>query len=1019
MKNYDCMELENPAIIEKNRLKARATVIPSKKEDVFYRNKEESEMILSLNGDYKFCYTTDDITDFFKHDFDDSEWNILPVPSMWQYHGYGMPAYPNVEYPFAFDPPYIPNNNPIGYYRKFFTITERSEKTILHFEGVDNCFCVYVNGEFAGFAKNARIATEFDVSDLVSNGENLIAVKVFTYSDASYLENQDMLLVNGIFRDVYLICSDNISIWDYNVITDCNSLLLKVFFDYKGQKDISLVAKLGNEEKWLDIDKNEAELKFEIINPKLWSAESPNLYKLTLKLLEDNRLVEIHTKMVGLRTCEVKNGRLYLNGEPIRIKGINRHEHNPKTGRTISVGQIRDELLLLKENNINAVRCSHYPNDPAFYEYATEFGLYVADEADIETHGCEVSGDQGYLSKDKNWEKAYLDRTERMVRRDFNETCIIIWSIGNECGQGENLKKCSDYLKSLDDVKPILQAQDDAFNPAISDFRQCGYCPLSKLLEFNDDHEKPMIMTEYAHAMGNGPGGLKDYWDIVYHNGNMVGGFVWEFKNHGFYAEDENKKCMYLYGGDFNDSNHWSNFTLDGYVFSDGSKKPSMDELKEVYAPVWLEDGEKITIYNTNAFLDLSYLKLNWELAEDYIVIDKGSFMMPSVMPRRKKIIEIPYKNFEAKKGAQYCVNMKFYDGERLVSTKQHILNISKEKDCFKPLTTDFSVEQTKNRVTVVSEGWEIVINNGMLEKYRGEKGTVIERPAKICVYRAPTDNDGIENLFRRRIEDWNKWFLYDMSYNVRSTEVIKKDDVVIIKTSGKIMPVGRFIGFKTSINYYIYKDGVFLTEMEAEPFGNMPDCLPRIGFVFDINSKYENVGWYGRGFQENYPDKTLSTPFGYYESKVSDMNVIYEVPQETGNRSDTRFVTLSDNKSEGFSVIGCPEFQFSYHDFTLTDLTKARHLNELEKSEHNYLYIDYKMRGLGSNSCGPEPEEEYEFRPHSFRFAFVMKLGCTHKDTLKYARLKYIKETKRLSDDYCQKAVVQNKTGQNFDCRE
>lgn len=1008
------IELENPQMLEINRLKARTTVVPSTKENVFYRNKEESDMIQLLNGEYKFRYEEYDcISDFYGEDSEDTDWDVITVPSMWQYCGYGKPAYPNVEYPFAFDPPYIPKKNPVGYYRKKFTVAEKTAKTYIHFEGVDNCFCLYINGSFVGFAKNTRLATEFDVSDFIRTGENLVAVKVYTYSDASYLENQDMLLVNGIFRDVYLIHSGSVSVWDYSIITDCTSVKCRTELEYHGETGYETEVSIDGAVQRRKTEKT-ADFEFEIENPKLWNSETPNLYTLTIKLYKDGKLVEVHTKKVGLRKSGVKNGRLLLNGSPIYIKGINRHEYNCKTGRAITAEQIKREIMLMKENNINAVRCSHYPNDPTFYEYAAIFGIYAADEADIETHGCEVTGDQGYLSKSREWEKAYLDRTERMIKRDSNETCIIIWSIGNECGQGENLKVCSDYLKSLEDVKPILQAQDDAENPQISDFRQCGYCNVGRLYDFEDNHEKPLIMTEYAHSMGNSPGALEDYWNVIYHKANAVGGFVWEFKNHGFYSEDENGNPMYLYGGDFGDVVHWSNFTLDGYLFSDGREKPAIKELKEVHAPVWLESGENITLYNTYDFLSLDYLKAEWELAEDCNVIQRGKLDVPPIPPHESGEIEIPYRAFKALPGAVYRINMRFYDGERLVSEKQHRLNVFEKNEKFKK--TPFASKADKDKMTVETENAEISFESGVIKRYVHKGKILINHAAKICVYRAPTDNDGIENLFRRKIDEWDRRLLQYMTYVPHKTDMICEADCVIVKTSGKIMPPARYVGFDAEINYYIYAGGEILTEIVCEPYGDMPECLPRFGMVFELDKKYKYVEWYGRGKHENYADRCLSAPFGLYKSDISDMNTEYEVPQENGTRTEVSFAAVSDVADEGFSVIGCPNFQFSYHDFTLENLRNARHMNELKKSDTNFLYIDYKMRGLGSNSCGPEPEEQYEFRPHSFRFAFVLKPGADVSEALDYSRMEYDIKTEKISD------YIKSERGaakQNFDCRD
>ena len=438
MKTFESERLYNPGLPYENRLPPRTSVVPALHEDVFFRNKEESEHITMLSGDFSFCHReTDDITGFEKADFDDSAWDTLAVPSMWQYHGYSLPVYPNVEYPIPFDPPYVGNFNPVGYYRKRFAARKGGRK-ILYFGGVDSAFFVYLNGAYVGFSKGSRMPAEFDVTELICDGENLLCVKVFTYSDGTYLENQDMLLASGIFRDVMLYNLEDISVWDYAVRTKGNRAYVNVTLAGEDLTDAELCGEVNGEKITLKAEKENA-FCFTMDSPRLWNAEEPNTYTLTIALNRGGRLLEMHTKRFGFAEYAVVGNRLLLNGQQITVKGINRHEHDPKNGRAITVERIWQELKLIKAHNMNAIRCSHYPNHPAFYEIATELGIYVMDEADIETHGAQVTGDMGYFSKSPEWYPAYIDRVERMYERDKNETCISIWTIGNENGEGENI----------------------------------------------------------------------------------------------------------------------------------------------------------------------------------------------------------------------------------------------------------------------------------------------------------------------------------------------------------------------------------------------------------------------------------------------------------------------------------------------------------------------------------------------------------------------------------------------------
>ncbi len=1000
MKSFESKRLFNPSLPHENRLPARATVIPALHSGVFYRNKEESELILNLNGDYKFCYREqDDIIDFEKLDYNDNLWDTLAVPSMWQYHGYSLPLYPNVEYPIPFDPPYVGIYNPVGYYRKKFTGTKGGKK-ILYFGGVDSAFFVYLNGEYVGFSKGSRLPSEFDVTDFICDGENLLCVKVFTYSDGTYLENQDMLLASGIFRDVFLYDLEDVYVWDYSVRTQKNSVYVDVILGGDNFLNTELYLEIDAQKAVLNAKENNS-FVFTLDSPTFWNAEEPFTYELQLKLIKNGELTEIHTKKFGFAEYKVSGNKLLLNGQQVTLKGINRHEHDPKNGRAITVERIEKELKIIKEHNMNAIRCSHYPNHPAFYEIATELGIYVMNEADIETHGAHITGDIGYFSKLPEWYLSYIDRVERMYERDKNETCISIWTIGNENGDGENIHKCIEYLRSRPIKKPVMNTGEDYNNPQTGDFRSEGYFTMQALTS-HTVQGKPVMLLEYGHAMGNSPGLMEDTWDYVYTHRHICGGYVWEFKNHGFYSEDEEGNVFYKYGGDFNDINHWSNFSMDGYCLSDGTVKPSLRDCKNVLAPTYVTyDGEKITVMNTNDFRTLDYITLKWEICEDYKPIKYGELKLPPVIPYSSEALDIDTFISEPVSGAKYFVNMKFYNekGEE-IAFKQILLLISKDKKRFAPQNFCPNILDEADNIVVTADNFEIGIKKGLLELYRKNGKTIINKPMLLNLYRAPIDNDGVVNWSERWITKWNSCFYRYFDFYCHKTDIQREENCVTVTAIGRWAPISKYIGFDIDITYKVFNDGEILVNIKAAPYGNFVETLPRIGVYFEMDKSFSNVIWYGRGEDENYVDRKAHCNFGLYKKDVSDMNFLYDIPQECGTRINNSFVIVTDGKS-GLSIIGSDDFAFSYHDFTLDNLIAARHRNELKKSDENYLYIDYAMRGIGSHSCGPDPEECYELRPHSFNFSFVLSAKIDENSLLDLARTDFGEKTQKLSDTY------------------
>ena len=989
---------QNPAVQREGHLPARATVVPARHRGVTYRNHGESACVTSLNGDYRFAHRKEDsLPDFYAEGYDDTSWDTIDVPSMWQYRGYGSPTYPNVEYPIPFDPPYVSCENPVGYYRRRFT-AKKAARSILYFGGVDSICFVYLNGAYVGFAKGSRLPTEYDVTDLLRDGENLLCVKVFTYCDGTYLENQDMLLASGIFRDVLLLQTDALSVWDYEIVTRKNEVFVTVTLWDADYTSSTVTLELDGKTVVKPASKT-VDVSIDVEDPRYWNAETPHLYPLYITLTRGDDVVEVHTKMIGLRDIRVEGHDLLVNESPITLKGVNRHEHDPKSGRAITVERIERELKLLKEHNFNAIRCSHYPNHPAFYEVASELGIYVMDEGDIETHGAHTgTGDQGWFAKHPAWREAFLDRTRRMVERDKNETCVTIFSLGNEHGAGSNLTECADYIKTrMDHRVPVFHTVESWSNPSVSQFRMNGYMNMESLMSYPAEGN-PVVLLEYGHAMGNSPGLMEDTWDYIYFNRHVIGGYTWEFKNHGFYAEDENGTPFYKYGGDFEDYNHWSNFSMDGYCLSDGTPKPSLRDCKNVQSPcyVWLADG-KITVMNTNDFRPLDYVRMAWEITEDYKVLSAGETTLPAVLPHETAVLDIPTALPGNTPGATYYVTMRFYDEYGFeIGVKQVCLG-SVPAEAYKEVKPAAAVTQDGASFTVASDTFTVKITEGLLSYYERAEKVLLDAPMKLNFYRAPTDNDGIVNFSPRWIGRWGGAFVKHWKFHPRTAAYEEEEGCIRITARGKVLPISRLVGFTVTLTYRVYADGLVLVELEGTPYGDLPEVLPRMGVCLKLTEDYTDTVWYGRGEDENYCDRKAHCPIGLYSLPVEAMNFCYDVPQECGTRTETRFVTMVGG-DKSLSVIGADGFDFSCHDFTLEGLEAARHRNELVHTPEKYLYVDYKMRGLGSHSCGPNPEEKYELRPHAFRMVFGL-CGDTRGDAaLELSRKRYTVKTEALS---------------------
>ena len=962
----------NQHLLGENRLPARTQLLPAQERGVTYQNPEASDRVRFLSGDWKFYYSAGVIPAGFEQPgFDDGGWDILPVPSMWQFHGYGTCYYPNVRYCFPYDPPYIHKENPVGLYRRTFDFSpEKKGRSILRFLGVDNAFFVWVNGQYAGFSKGSRIPAEFDVTPYLREGENLLAVKVYTYSDASYLENQDMLTASGIFRDVMLVTTGANSLWDYTLLPDRAGFTVKyTCFTNGSPAQIRFTL--------CDADRNECacveqplaafgEAFLPLTDAVEWNAEAPYLYTVYIELIENGAITETHTKRAGIAKSSVDGYYLKLNGKPITLKGVNRHENNCFTGRAITAAQIEAELRDIKACNLNAIRTSHYTNHPLFYELCSQLGIYVMDEADCESHGAETSGDQGALNKDPEWFDAFFDRTSRMYLNDKNETCVNIWSLGNECGMGENNTRCADWLL-LQDVKKPVKDMSECHADAPEQFVLSGYMPMQTLYDSSPADGHPLILVEYGHAMGNSPGGLEDIWNWIYENDHCCGGYVWEFKSHGFYVEGKNGRPRYLYGGDFPDLYHWSNFSLDGYHTSNGTPKPSWAELREVSAPahvIWKENG--VTVKNTRDFLRFENAVMRWRVCADGVPVRSGSVSLDGLAARECRFVPLPLDT-EGLTGL-ITADCEFFENEKPIGRKQKILaDIVKSTPA--PVPFAHSVTEEDAFVCVKGEDFSIGITSGLLSEIEKNGKVLLDAPMRLNCWRAPTDNDGIIGFEPRLAGEWERYLVHSMRFGCYTVDVTDTPEAVTVTAKGKFLPESHWWGFETELVYRILSGGAVEIAVHMVPYGNdRPNVLPRVGVCFELDGAYGHCRWLGRGPGENYPDCKANAPVGLYEADVSEMRFEYDVPQESGNHGDCRFVTVS-GPDRSLTVNG--KFSFSFHNVTLEDLTKARHFDELEESERRYLYIDHLHRGLGSNSCGPQPEAQYELPVSEYRWGF------------------------------------------------
>lgn len=1008
---------ENIDLLHRNRLCSRAYFIPYEDIDsALSFERGESSRFKLLNGTWKFDYSSSPIeasSDFYVDYYDISVWADIKVPGNWQMQGYGKPHYTDLIYPFPIDPPYVPSQNPTGSYKREFYIGKDWEglQILLRFEGVDSAFYVWINGREVGFSKGSRLPAEFDITPYIQFGMNNIAVRVYQWSDGSYLEDQDMWWLSGIFRDVCLIARPGIHINDIFAKAELDKaykdgiLQLEVILENSSQNhaaDYQIECSLLEEHKLSSIQshiinninissKSRSLLnsKLEVKCPHKWSAEAPNLYNLlvTLKNSEGD-IIEIVPIKVGFRQVELKGGNFLVNGVPIMLKGVNRHEHHPCLGRAVPIEWMKEDILLMKRHNINAVRTSHYPNDPRFYDLCDRYGLYVMDEADLECHGFELAGDANRISNDPAWEKVYLDRIQRMVHRDKNHPSIIFWSLGNESGFGCNFEAMYNWCHKFDSSRLVHYEGD--IEAKAADVFSTMYTSVEKLIDLGEieNISKPHILCEYAHAMGNGPGGLKEYQDAFYSHKRLQGGFVWEWMDHGIRRYTEDGKEYFAYGGDFGDEPNNSNFCCDGLVQPTRIPTPGLIEYKKIIEPVKVKEVDlmkgEIMIENLYDFISLDHLELSWNVMADEIILQSGTISVKGIKAKEKKTVKIPLTIPEKiMENTDYWLNISFslaYDnmwGHRghKVAWDQFKLPIkavavnrpvSQRREVMPPMR----YSESSNIISIKGTNFSIVLDKikGKMNEWNYEGTSIISKGPTLNFWRAPIDND------MYIVNDWKGKYIHMLQHRLDRLELeVANQDMIEVKVWTYTAPPTLDWGINCQCIYSFYGNGDIILRIKGEPRGDYPGIIPRIGLQIELYKDFQEVIWYGRGPGECYSDSKSANLFGIYRAMVDELYTPYIKPQENGNRTDVYWVSISDLRGTGFLVKGSEKFNFSAHHYKVEDFEKAKHTCDLIKKDNVILNIDYKQNGLGSNSCGPRPLPQHTLALSKFEFELLI----------------------------------------------
>lgn len=999
---------EDLNVLHDKTMPARTYYIPaSVRMDDLVEHRESSDRFQMLSGEWKFQYYNSiyDVKEsFYEKGYDVSEFDHVTVPGVWQMDGYDTHQYTNIRYPFPFDPPYVPQDIPCGAYVHNFEYNreKKASKAFLNFEGVDSCFYVWVNGAYAGYSQVSHATSEFDVTDLLNEGENTLAVLVLKWCDGSYLEDQDKFRMSGIFRDVYLLKRPEKTIRDYHITTDVEkdrvTVKLDMYFSEPVETKVTIEDKYG-----AVVARGEAAedgvLELTVLNPVLWNAENPYLYQIILTMPD-----EVIVDRIGFRTIEIRDKVVYFNGEKIKFRGVNRHDSDPETGFVIDVRQIKKDLMLMKQHNFNAIRSSHYPNAPYFYQMCDEYGFMVIDEADIEAHGPfmlyrKEDTDQNRfrrwnekIADDPAWEKAIVDRVRLMVQRDKNRPCIVMWSMGNESAYGCNFEKALAWTKNFDPDR-ITQYEsaryrnyDITYDYDNLDLYSRMYPSLQEIEDYlKNDGSKPFLLVEYCHSMGNGPGDFEDYFQMIHKDDRMCGGFVWEWCDHAIaHGTAENGKTRYYYGGDHGEAIHDGNFCMDGLVYPDRTPHTGLLEYKNVYRPVRVVSYDwkngQIVLHNYMDFDDLNnYVDIFYEMTQDGITVEKGKLANVVAAPHSDAMVELKLQvPSTGKVYLKLIYRLKKqmpllkpghelgFDEIKLANeddrNRQAVKWLEQEKE-----VGAIDVKENERQVVLQANDFTYVFDKrtGLFEDMQFAGRSYIDHPMELNIWRAPTDND----MYIKK--EWKKAH-YDAAYTrAYRIEVLQNKHGVFIMEHVAVLADTVQKILDVEMTWKINEDGKIEAVIEAVKDKEFPE-LPRFGIRMFLNKKMNEVTYFGMGPQESYRDKHQASCHGLFRSKVAQMHEDYIRPQENGSHYDCDYVEITSGQY-GIAAVSNDSFSFNVSVYTQEELERASHNYELEESDSTVFCMDYAMNGIGSNSCGPDVLDKYRFAEEAFRFQFEL----------------------------------------------
>ncbi|MDD3321050.1 MAG: glycoside hydrolase family 2 TIM barrel-domain containing protein [Paludibacter sp.] len=1019
IENKTINDWENPAVFQINREPARADFLPYA--DISSAVKDDyslSPWYKSLNGKWKFNWVpkpADKPVDFYKTSFDDTQWKEFSVPGNWELNGYGIPIYSNIKYPFPKNPPYIAHSdNPVGSYRKYVELPANwnNRRVYLHFDAGTSAMYIWINGEKVGYTENTKSPAEFDITNYVKPGKNLVAIEVYRWSDGSYLEDQDFWRLSGIDRDVYLYSTENVRISDFFARPDLDpkykngslSVDVSVKNSSSAFKNMLVDATLLNDANKtifkktlkLNINGNSSDTTNfvqKVSNPALWSNETPNLYTLVLTLKDEaGKTVENVATKIGFRKVELKNGQLLVNGIRIFVHGVNIHEHNPVTGHYQDTATMMKDIRLMKQLNINAVRCSHYPNNVNWVKLCNKYGLFLVDEANIEIHGMGAAL-QGWFDKSVHpaylpeWHAAIMDREISLVERDKNHPSVILWSLGNECGNGAVFQDAYKWIKKRD--KTRLVQFEQAGEEENTDIVCPMYPSLSYMKKYGEmgNAKRPFIMCEYAHAMGNSTGNFKEYWEIIRNSKNLQGGFIWDWVDQGFNVKDEAGREYWAYGGDLGGQNYTNdeNFCHNGIVSPDRLPHPGAFEVKKIYQNIQFKavDLQKgiISISNEHLYTYLDQFIFNYEVLRNGVSIKKGIIDV-KLKPQSEKQYKLDLPEITVKNTVEYLLNISAITRNKTeliplnyeIASDQFVLSESKYFASTATSTGTVKVKDEKDRIILSTSNAEVSISkrSGLIAGYKSGNTWYFNQKPTPNFWRAPTDNDFGNNMPERL----NVWRVAGKNTSVKSVTVNQNESNVEVVADLYLNDVNS----DYKIIYSLNDNGELSVNVSYKAGSdNIPE-IPRFGMIMTLDKKFNNFTYYGRGPLENYNDRNSASNIGIYTSKVADQYVPYTRPQENGYKTDVRWLTLTDESGNGVRIEGLQPICVSAlnnfpEDFDPGLTKKNQHSSDITPRNEVVLSVDLAQRGLGGdNSWGAYPHRQYRLEAKEYSYGFVIK---------------------------------------------